>query len=189
MASLFWNDVKAEPKRRYRFELSFTSKNGNSEGDIPVWTIKTANKPKANVSTISHTYVDHEFKYPGRVTWDPISVTLVDPVHPDLSYSFLDILGMAGYKYPNTPTRAKQSISKNAFKDAVGSIKIKQLGPSGEEIEVWELVNPFITSVDFGGALDYTSDDLNEITVEITFDWAKLLKHGGGKTNPTAAAR
>jgi hypothetical protein len=187
MASLFWNDVKAEPKRRYRFELSFTSKNGNSQGDVPVWTIKTAAKPKANVSTISHTYIDHEFKYPGRVTWDPISVTLVDPVHPDLSYSFLDILGAAGYKYPRTSTIAKASISKAAFADAIGTIKIKQLDDKGTEIEVWELVNPFITSVDFGGALDYTSDDLSEVTVEITYDWANLLVHGGGDKKRTAA--
>ena len=71
----FWNDVNTEPKRQFRFELSFSEKNGESPGSIPVWTVKTASKPKANVSTIAHNYIAHTFKYPGRVTWDPISVT------------------------------------------------------------------------------------------------------------------
>ena len=47
MASLFWGQANAEPKRQFRFELSFTSRNGNQAGDIPVWTVKTATKPVA----------------------------------------------------------------------------------------------------------------------------------------------
>ena len=62
--ALFWNDVNTEPKRRFRFELSFTQRNGDQTKDIPVWTIKTAAKPVANISTITHTYIDHEFNYP-----------------------------------------------------------------------------------------------------------------------------
>ena len=50
MASLFWGQANAEPKRQFRFELSFTSRNGNQPGDIPVWTVKTATKPVAEVS-------------------------------------------------------------------------------------------------------------------------------------------
>ena len=79
MASLFWGQANSEPKRQFRFELSFTSRNGNQAGDIPVWTVKTATKPVAAVSTISHQYIDHTFNFPGRVTWNPITVTLVDP--------------------------------------------------------------------------------------------------------------
>ena len=33
-------------------------------------------------------------------------------------------------------------------------------------------------SIDFGGALDYTSDDMNEIAVEIAYDWAEMTKFG-----------
>ena len=80
MASLFWGQANSEPKRQFRFELSFTSRNGNNPGDIPVWAVKTATKPVAEVSTIPHQYIDHTFNFPGRVTWQPITVTLVDPV-------------------------------------------------------------------------------------------------------------
>jgi len=185
--ALFWSDVKTEPKRQFRFELSFSSRNGDQQGQIPVWTIKTAAKPKATVSTIQHTYIDHEFNYPGRVKWEPISVTLVDPVDPDLSYAFLDVLGVAGYKYPTTAGISKASLSKKGFKDAIGSIFIKQLDADGKPVEEWELKNPMITSADFGGDLSYESDEMAEITVEITFDWANLTRHGGNRTNKSAA--
>jgi hypothetical protein len=48
MASLFWGQANSEPKRQFRFELSFTSRNGNNPGDIPVWAVKTATKPVAD---------------------------------------------------------------------------------------------------------------------------------------------
>ena len=184
MASLFWGQANSEPKRQFRFELSFTSRNGNQAGDIPVWTVKTATKPVAAVSTISHQYIDHTFNFPGRVTWNPITVTLVDPVQPDLSYAFLDILGASGYKYPDTANVAKISLSKKAFKDAIGSIVLKQIDADGNEVERWELVNPIITNIDFGGTLSYDSDDMVEVTCEITYDWAELKRSGVSNTTP-----
>lgn len=183
MAELFWNSVQVEPKRRFRFELKFsarTARGGQGKGAIPVWTIKTATKPKANVSLIEHQYIDHTFKYPGRVTWDPITITLVDPVDPDLSYAFLDVLGAAGYKYPTTSSASKKSLSKKLFTEEIGQVFIDQIDENGKVIERWALQNPFITSVDFGGSLDYTSDDMNEVTIEMQFDWAKLEISGAG---------
>tara|TARA_R110000868_G_scaffold82875_1_gene233831 strand:+ start:56 stop:622 length:567 start_codon:yes stop_codon:yes gene_type:complete len=188
MTSLFWNDVRTEPKRQFRFELKFSSKT-LGEGAIPVWTVKTASKPKANISTIEHQYIDHTFKYPGRVTWDPITVTLVDPVEPDLSWAFLDILGASGYKYPTTATRSKLSLSKKDFANQIGTVFIDQIDENGNIIERWALMNPFITSVDFGGTLDYSSDEMNEVTVEITYDWANLTQTKAHGSRPTAAGR
>lgn len=175
----FWNDLNTEPKRQFRFELLFTQLNdAKGKKGIPAWAVKTASKPKANISTIEHQYIDHTFKYPGRVTWDPITVTLVDPVNPDLSFTLLEVLGASGYKFPTTDTLAKQSLSKRLFKNNIGSIYIDQIDESGRTVERWELVNPFITSIDFGGTLDYTSDEMTEVTVELTFDWAKMETYG-----------
>jgi hypothetical protein len=186
MASLFWGQANSEPKRQFRFELSFTSRNGNQPGDIPVWTVKTATKPTAQISTITHQYIDHTFNFPGRVTWQPITVTLVDPVNPDLSFAFLDILGAAGYKYPDTANIAKVSLSKEAFKNTIGSVIIKQLDAEGREIERWELINPIITSIDFGGTLSYDSDEMSEVTAEITYDWAELTRSGVSSNVPAS---
>ena len=187
MSNLFWSDVRTEPKRQYRFELKFSSRT-LGQGAIPVWAVKSASKPKANISTIEHQYIDHTFKYPGRVTWDPITVVLVDPVDPDLSYAFLDVLGAAGYKFPTTASKSKLSLSKKAFVEQIGSVFIDQMDENGEIIERWELVNPFITSIDFGGNLDYSSDEMNEVTVELTYDWAKLaLTKANGRDGTRAA--
>jgi hypothetical protein len=186
MASLFWGQANAEPKRQFRFELSFTQRNGNQKGEIPVWAVKTATKPVAAISTIQHQYIDHVFNFPGRVTWNPITVTLVDPVQPDLSYAFLDILGKSGYKYPDTADISKISLSKRAFKDAIGSVVLKQIDGDGFVIERWELVNPIITNIDFGGTLSYDSDDMVEVSCEITYDWAELQKSGVSNLPPAS---
>tara|TARA_E500000318_G_scaffold106563_1_gene114700 strand:+ start:1814 stop:2377 length:564 start_codon:yes stop_codon:yes gene_type:complete len=185
--ALFWSDVKTEPKRRYRFTLGFSNK--GLQNEIPLWTVKTAAKPKATVSTIEHQFMDHIFKYPGRVTWDPITVTLVDPVDPDLSWQFLNVLGKGGYKYPTTSEVSEKSLSKKAIHDAMGDVFIKQIDDLGTPIETWRLVNPFITSVDFGGQLDYSSDEMNEVTVEITFDWAELTQTQDKGRTQTAASK
>ena len=194
MASLFWGQANAEPKRQFRFELSFTQRNGNSAGDIPVWAVKTATKPVVEVSTIPHQYIDHTFNFPGRVTWQPITVTLVDPVNPDLSFAFLDILGKAGYKYPDTDSIARASLSKKDFTDTIGNVVLKQIDSTGLEIERWELVNPIISINVLCETLSYESDDMVEVSCTITYDWAVLKRSGGpngegGSNNTPSSVR
>tara|TARA_R100001082_G_C4265000_1_gene117184 strand:+ start:70 stop:597 length:528 start_codon:yes stop_codon:yes gene_type:complete len=168
-ADLFWSNVNTDPKRRFRFILAI--------GSIPVWTVKTAIKPKANVSTVEHQFINHTFKYPGRVTWDNITVTLVDPVEPDMAYTFLDKLRKSGYDYPTT-SNVRGSISKaKSVVDGLGGISLQQIDSDGNVIEEWFLKNPWIVSVDFGGNLDYTADEMNEITVEVAYDWAEMKIH------------
>ena len=122
--------------------------------------------------------MDHTFKYPGRVTWDNITLTLIDPVDPDLAYEFLQRLGVSGYRYPTTQQGAKSSLSKKKASEAIGRIQIQQLDDEGDPIETWTLINPFMVSIDFGGQLDYTSDEMNEISLELAFDWAELRTKG-----------
>lgn len=165
-ADLFWSNVNTDPKRRFRFILAI--------GDVPVWTIKTATKPKANVSTVEHQFINHTFKYPGRVTWDNISVTLVDPVTPDLAKMFLNKLRKSGYQYPAT-SNVRGSISKKkSVEQGLEGITIQQIDANGKVVEEWMLKNPWLVSIDFGGNLDYTADEMNEITVEIAYDWAEV---------------
>ena len=165
-ADLFWSNVNTDPKRRFRFVLAM--------GNVPIWTVKTATKPKANVSTVEHQFINHTFKYPGRVTWDNITVTLVDPIEPDLAQSFINILRASGYTYPTSPNE-RGSISKElSVLNGLGGISIQQIDAEGNPIETWTLKNPWIVSIDFGGNLDYTADEMNEISVEIAYDWAEV---------------
>ena len=83
---IFWGDASADPKRKYRFFFYL--------GGIPVWVVKGVSaKPEATIASQEHTYLNHTFKYPGRVTWNsPISVTMGDPVNPDLARTLINII-------------------------------------------------------------------------------------------------
>ena len=74
MSKIKWAETGIDPKRKYRFKISFGATGMQS------YYVKTATVPKANISTVEHSYFDYNFKFPGRVTWDPISVTMVCPI-------------------------------------------------------------------------------------------------------------
>ena len=66
--------------------------------------------------------------------------------------------------------------------DALGTeIKLSQLDAAGNQfIETWIVKNPLITSVDFD-TLDYSSDELLNITVNIKYDYATIDRLPQGK--------
>jgi len=97
---------------------------------------------------------------------------------------FMQMLLESGYEYPST-SNARAGISKAKATTALNTIRIQQIDDIGNPVESWDLKNAFIASVDFGGSLDYTSDEMNEITVEFAFDWAECAGTQGAsdKTN------
>tara|TARA_B100000282_G_C31677383_1_gene465061 strand:+ start:353 stop:976 length:624 start_codon:yes stop_codon:yes gene_type:complete len=195
----FWSDAAIEPKRKYRFLLSF---NG-----IPQWIVKTTGKPNFSVTESEHNFINYKFYYPGRLEWEEISITLVDPVDPDASHTMLQLIENSGYVAPhnflNDPQgRGKASnvvtFSKKRAVDAVGGrMYIHMIDEDGAPIETWSLYNPWIKSVNFGD-LDYESDELVNVEVGIRFDWAELetkvtpsqdLQRAAGLSNTPVANR
>ena len=163
----FWAAPTTEPKRKYRWILNF----GGTIGAIEQYLLKKVDKPSFDISETEHKYINHTFWYPGRVTWNEIEMTLVDPVTPDASDKMFDVLKQSGYVFPLDPNTT-QTISKANAVAALGEFSIKQLGVSdGDFIEEWVLKNPWIKSVKFG-ELDYESDDLVDITITVRYDWA-----------------
>ena len=75
--NIWFGQKKSDPKRRFRFilNINYKDKAGRS-AKVPVYYVKTATKPKATVSTVEHSFLSYNFKYPGRVTWDNVTVTL-----------------------------------------------------------------------------------------------------------------
>lgn len=171
----FWSDAAIEPKRKYRFLLSF---NG-----IPQWIVKTTGKPNFSVSESEHSFINYKFYYPGRLEWEEVSITLVDPVDPDASHTMLQLIENSGYVAPhnflNDPQgRGKASnvvtFSKKRAVDAVGGrMYIHMIDENGAPIETWSLYNPWIKSVNFGD-LDYESDELVNVELSVRYDWADL---------------
>ena len=171
----FWSDKSVEPKRKFRWLLYWTG--------VPQFVIKSVKKPSYSVATTPHQFLNYEFNYPGRVTWEDIQITLVDPVQPDSTKSLYKILENSGYVIPsNYQEAAAATISKEGMIDALGTeIKLSQLDAAGNQfIETWIVKNPLITSVDFD-TLDYSSDELLNITVNIKYDYATIDRLPQGK--------
>ena len=160
----FWSDVNTEPKRAYRWVLYL--------GGIPQWMCKKVSKPSFTVSETEHVYLNHKFWYPGRVEWNTVSVTLADPVTPDAAVTMMSIIDGAGYKLPLN-ANSTTTISKKAAVDALLRVAIHQIDENGKPIERWDLVNAWVKDVKFG-ELDYTSDDMVDIELEIRYDYAEL---------------
>lgn len=179
----FWSDNFAEeggnlkdPKRQFRFKVEFTGISAGGEGGL-MWYAKSINKPSFTINSAEHKYLNHTFHYPGSVTWNTISMTLVDPRDPDMTATLSDIIVLSGYTPPSNPN-SLGSMSKSRAAGALGYVYISQLDGDGNEIEKWTLWNAFISDIKYGD-LAYGNDDLVELTLELKYDWARLQSIGG----------
>lgn len=174
MSNSFWSDHTLEPKRSMRWVLYISN--------IPTFIIKTTDKPSFTLSEAKHSYINHSFYFPGRVEWQPLKVTLVDPIAPDASRTIMDIIRRSGYHFPEDSTDTSTISKKNAV-EALGSVIISQLDADGNPVESWELRNAWIKDPKFG-SLDYTKDDLTELEITIRYDYAELTLSGQGVQSP-----
>jgi len=169
----FWTDSTLEPKRSHRW--LFFARNSQLESFV----IKSVDKPGFSINETSHNFYGHYFYYPGQLTWDEISVTLVDPVDPDSSQALIKALTRSGYRPPSEQHKEGNlfTISKAEAVDALGPrIQIEQRGAGNEKLETWSFVNPWIKSVKFG-SLAYDSDAILDISMSIRYDFAEFEKH------------
>ena len=192
----FWSSTDAtvpEPKRNFRWLLYL--------GGIPQWVCKKVSKPSFTITEAEHRYLNHKFYYPGAVEWSTVNVTLVDPVSPDAVQTVYNIIRNAGYHAPETQSDT-MTISKGHAVGALGMVKLVQIGTDAANggyepgktdvltntLEEWMLYNCWVKDVQLG-ELDYTSDDLTEITLELRYDFAKLnADNESGNAQASSAA-
>ena len=160
-----------DPKRKFRFTVEFQGINA-AQGGALLWYANTAAKPSFTVAAAEHKYLNHTFYYPGSVTWNTISVTMVDPVDPDMTATLSDIIVASGYS-PPTDANSLGSMSKAKAAGALGKVIITQIDSDGNPLETWTLWNAFVKDVKFGD-LQYGEDGLQETTVELQYDWARV---------------
>tara|TARA_R100000808_G_C2069983_1_gene97911 strand:+ start:48 stop:593 length:546 start_codon:yes stop_codon:yes gene_type:complete len=168
----FWSDsLSPEPKRSFRW--TFTLGTGIAGATIQTYFVKTVQKPSFAVTSIPHQFVQHTFYYPGRLTWNPVDVTFVDPVDPDTSTILANIVADSGYRIPSDPQVALESMSKREFIQNVGTPTIQQIDAEGIPIETWTLHNAFVESLNFGD-LSYEADELVVLAMTLRYDYATL---------------
>jgi hypothetical protein len=160
-----------DPKRKFRFTVQFQGVNA-AQGGALLWYAKTAAKPSFTIASSEHKYLNHTFYYPGSVTWNTISIAMVDPVDPDMTATLSDIIVQSGYSPPND-ANSLGTMSKAKAAGALGRVIITQIDSDGNPLETWTLWNAFIKDVKFGD-LGYGEDELTETTVELQYDWARV---------------
>ena len=180
----FWNDKIVEPKRKFRWLLSVDG--------VPYYTIKKVNRPTYEIAEAEHKFINHTFYFPGRVTYNTVSFTIVDTASPDAAETMKQMLYAGGYALPKDENVATQTITKHGGVTALGRVTIELLGGGGKDsqnpdrtsgygaatgavsgindegtvLEYWTLHNAWVKKIEFS-ELDYDGDDLTEVTVEL----------------------
>jgi hypothetical protein len=173
--SNFWSSTTVDPKRSFRWILIFDQ--------IPTYVVKTVAKPSFTITNIAHNYIGHTFNYPGKITWNEVAVTLVDPVYPDASAKIIKILQASGYAIPGTEEAATISFSKANAVAALGIPAIAQLDAEGRIVDQWSLYNAWIQDAKFG-ELAYNTDEMLNVSVTFRYDWAQYEGAPQNANNP-----
>ena len=115
----FWKDGSAEPKRKFRFRATIF-------GQV-AWYTKSFGSPGFSIDPQEVHFSDHIFKYPGKLKWEDVSVTLMDTGgDDDVVNKTLKLIEDAGYSIPTTggansdyDTFSKAELLLNASTDVI----------------------------------------------------------------------
>ncbi len=171
----WWSSGDVEPKRNYRFLVVFGTPSittAPSEHDGNAFWAKTCDAPSFDVTEVEHNFYDNKYYYPGRVTWNEINMTLVDPKSLNLAHGFNAVMANSDYVVKASASSLK-SISKTKAGGALGTVTIRVFDAEGTCIEQWSLQNSFVKSLKFG-SFDYSNDELRQLDMTIRYDWCKI---------------
>ena len=170
----FWSDARSEPKRKYRFTFDV--------GGLPLWTITRVSRPSFNITETPHAFYNHTFYYPGRVEWQTVSFTTVDPINPDATGILMKMLYASGYQFPDKQFGGDgynyAALNKPSSIESLNPVTITAYDSYGGEVEKWTLRNAFLKNVGMG-EFEYASDDMVNMEIEVRYDWATIESLNG----------
>ena len=181
-ATNFWTaglDQVKDPKRNFRFKVSFLGTEPNSGGPLMqggIWFAKSCTQPSLTFTESSVDFMMHKFYWPAKATWNEVDIVLVDPVVPHATGKLLQIISSSGFKIPTSDSFT--SVSKTGVSSNLGNVQIDQLDAEGNMNHQWNLIHAWIKEVSFSN-LDYGNEELMEITLKLRYDWAEFRSAGG----------
>ena len=149
-----------EPKRKNRWLIRFPSELGIQE-----WWLASASRPSISQNEVEIPFLNTSTWVLGRFTWEPISVTLRDPIGPSAAQAVMEWVRLG-----SESITGRQGYASGYQKDCL----IEMLDPTGVVVEKWKLENAMVTNVNFGD-LSMDDDSLSEITLDLRFPRAILL--------------
>tara|TARA_Y100000361_G_scaffold140403_1_gene144478 strand:- start:165 stop:653 length:489 start_codon:yes stop_codon:yes gene_type:complete len=140
-----------EPKQKNRFVMLVDG--------IPSYQIKMVGGVTVNQASIPLNHINVQRYVKGKTTWDPISMTLFDPITPSGAQAIMEWV-----RLHHESVTGRDGYSDFYKKD----LTLNVLGPVGDIVSEWIMKGAFITSANFG---DYSWDEESaaqniEITVQ-----------------------
>ena len=152
--------VPYEPKKQNRFILRFPSSLGINE-----WFVISSSRPKITIGEVEIPFLNTSTYVAGRFNWEAIDVTFKDPIGPSAAQALMEWVRLHAES-----VTGRMGYAAGYKKD----IELEMLDPTGVVVEKWILQGTFITNADFG-SLDYSSEDIAEITVTLRPDRCILV--------------
>lgn len=204
----FWNMVTIEPKRTFRYLVTFGGALAGSPdaGQISMFATSVS-RPKYEVSFKEFQYLNHQFNFPGRVKWQDVTLKFVDAggsgatgVYKDqngekqeiqggsvmdIARTMMNVLVAGGYTVPDSEPNKLKTLSKTAMYAPVGPVTIKILKPDAtgggydQIVEEWTLYNSMFGNVSFND-LTYENEDFSTVDLTVKYDYAKIWNGGIG---------
>ena len=175
--SSFWSSTTAKPKRNYTYRATI--------GGGEAFWVKAVTLPSFDVSNTEIHHFDNRYYFPGRVTWNPVSFTMVDPIAEDIAAQVSGFLAGSGYNVPSTHDGKSETVNRAKAITAMGIVKIEVYDPAATGgagktiVETWTLNNVFIESAKYGD-LAYDNDELKTIELTVRYDYATHDEGGLG---------
>lgn len=145
-----------EPKVQNRFIMEIDG--------IPSYMIKTSGRPSIQFDEIVLDHINVKRKLKGKGDWQPIDITLYDPIVPSGAQAVMDWVRVS-----HESITGRDGYADMYKKD----IDIYLLGPVNDKIENWKLKGAFILSATFND-LDWSSSEPVEISLNLAYDFAIL---------------
>ena len=145
-----------EPKVANRFVMEIDG--------IPAYLVKTMARPSIQFETITLDHINVKRYVKGKAAWQPITVTLYDPIVPSGAQSVMEWV-----RQHHESVTGRDGYSDQYKKD----ITFNVLGPVGDKVEEWTLKGAFISAATFGD-MDWATEDPVNIELTIKYDYAIL---------------
>jgi len=180
----FWSEISVEPKRQFKFKVTFPGMNGaNNASNDGVFLAQSADRPMYTISDGTKVdFLDKSFHFPGKITWNQVKIKFVDAVGAaggvnaaSKAYEFLRISGYVNPMNMQSST-GLGTIGKSSAVTAITGqlgVAIEVLNSAGSQVDKWILYNAWIANVNLNN-LDYASEAILTVELTLRYDWADL---------------
>tara|TARA_R100001079_G_scaffold57789_1_gene29544 strand:+ start:7676 stop:8347 length:672 start_codon:yes stop_codon:yes gene_type:complete len=193
----FWNQTYIEPKRSFQWVgyINFFTGNTISDGDMDFgpkpFLISNFTKPifRFDNETLINNFTSQTEIITKNYVWEDTTLSVIDVqnVNANASNSVYRWLRSIGYESVQTLTQLSKlfsNLDNNKF-----SLKLEHIDSDGKPLERWTFIDPQVASIDFGGELNYDSEDVMKLNIGVTYvaaDYENLQLPSINKTPGTA---